>query len=361
MLAIIRALNSGLGDDGILVLDEPTAALPGQEVHQLFDLVRAVRDRGVTVLYVTHRLTEVFELCDRVTVLRDGRNVATRETAELDHDGLVELIVGRPLEAFYPPPPPTREDVVLEVEGLCGETVDDVSLRIHEGEIVGVTGLVGSGSEHLLGLIFGGESPDHGEVRLHGEPIQTGRPSASVARGIAFASADRKRLGGMLDWTLRENVTLPRIGSRGALRWLGTRAEQKDAGPWLDRLDVVPPDPERSFFSLSGGNQQKVVLARWLRCQAQVLLLDEPTNGIDMGSKHSIYETLATVAADGAAVLLSSSDAEELCAICDRVLVMRDGRVAAQIERDGLSVETLLAEGMRRDDVEDQDKEEVKR
>ena len=349
MLAIVRALDSGLAADGLLVLDEPTAALHSREVHHLFSLVRQVRDRGGGVLYVTHRLEEVFEICDRVTVLRDGRNAGTRDTAELDHDNLVELIIGRPLEAFYPLPPQPRSDVALAVAGLSGGTVSAVDLELHKGEIVGVTGLVGSGVESLLGLIFGGEKPTAGRIELDGKAIEPGSPAASVKAGLAFASQDRKRLGGMLDWSLRENVTLPRVQGSGPLRWLGARAERSDARPWLERLDVVPCDPERSFASLSGGNQQKVVLARWLRCGASAYVLEEPTNGVDLGAKHAIYESLSSVASDGAGVLLSSADAEELCSICDRVLVMRDGRIAATLDRAQLSVDLVVAEALRSD------------
>jgi ribose transport system ATP-binding protein len=347
MLAIVRALESGMAKDGLLVLDEPTAALPDREVRQLFDLIRQIRDRGGTVLYVTHRLDEVFEICDRVTVLRDGRKVATRETATLDRDGLVELIVGRPLDTFYPDLPAPRDDDVLVVEGISGGPVDEVDLTLHKGEIVGVTGLVGSGSDALLGLIFGGKKPSAGEVRVDGRSVRLGSPAASVAAGLAYASADRKRLGGMLEWTLRENLTLPRIKGAGPLRWLSKRAERREAKPWLGRLGVVPDEPERLFASLSGGNQQKVVLARWLRCGAAVYLLDEPTNGVDMGAKHAIYEALTAVAAEGAGILFSSSDAEELCSVCDRVIVMRDGLVGSTLVRSQLAVDALIAESLR--------------
>lgn len=350
MLAIARAFDSGMEDNGVLVLDEPTAALPDQEVRHLFDLIGQIRDRGATVLYVTHRLDEVFSICDRVTVLRDGRRIATRETTDLDRDSLVELIIGRPLDAFYPEPPPPSQAVVLVAKGISGGLVDEVDISVHEGEIVGVTGLVGSGSEALLNLLFGGEKPIDGTVEVDDKKVPTGSPVASIAAGMAFASGDRKRLGGMLEWTLRENLTLPRIKGTGPLRWLGKRREKAESRPWLQRLGVVPDDPERLFASLSGGNQQKVVLARWLRCGARAYLLEEPTNGVDMGAKHAIYEALASVAAEGSSILLSSSDAEELCSVCDRVVVMRDGRVASTLARSQLTVDALLGESLRGED-----------
>ncbi len=347
MVAIVRALDTDAAGDGLLVLDEPTAALHAREVEQLFGLVRKLREQGSSVLFVTHRLEEVFQLCDRVTVLRDGRNVRTREIPELDHDKLVELIIGRSLEAFYPLPPRPEEGVVLAVRGIAGDSVEGVDLDVHTGEIVGVTGLIGSGVESLLGLLFGSEKPTAGSVELDGRPVPLGSPPAAVEAGMAFASQDRKRLGGMLEWTLRENVTLPRVEGSGPLNWLAARRERKDARSWLQRLNVVPDDPERTFASLSGGNQQKVVLARWLRCGARAYVLEEPTNGVDLGAKHAIYEALSSVAAEGAAVLMSSSDAEELCSVCDRVIVLRNGRVAATFGRSQLSVDLLVGEAMR--------------
>jgi ribose transport system ATP-binding protein len=348
MLAIVRGLKDGLGAGGVVVLDEPTAALPDQEVQLLYGLIARLRDRGAAILYVSHRLNEIFDICDRVTVLRDGRNVATVATTELDHDGLVELIVGRRLETFYPAPPPVLEDIVLEVDELRGPGVREVSLRVHRGEIVGIAGLVGSGYEAVLGLIFGAGPRSGGRVRVEQRDVAAA-PAAAIAAGLAFAPADRKGLGAMLDWTLRENVTLPRLRSVGFARWLSARRERAESRPWLDRLAVVPRDPELSFGALSGGNQQKVVLARWLRAGAKAYLLEEPTNGVDLGAKHAIYEALGRVAADGACALVSSSDAEELCAICDRVLVMRDGRIAAELAGASLSVDTLVAESLRAD------------
>ena len=341
LVAVARALAT---DARAIVFDEPTASLPRHDVELLYGAVERLRAGGVGVLYVTHRLGEVFEIADRVTILRDGRRVATRPTAELSHDSLVELIIGRSLEAFYPEPPEVRDDIVLDVSGIAGDEVAEASLQVHRGEIVGVTGLLGSGYETLLSLIFGGRIPSGGTVAVGEAPVRTGSPPASIAAGLAFAPADRKRLGSILTWTLRENLTLPRIRSWGPSQWLSAKRERKESLPWLRQLDVVPPEPERLFSSLSGGNQQKVVLARWLRCGAKAYLLEEPTNGVDMGAKHAIYTALTEVAGEGAAVLFSSSDSEELCSVCDRVIVMRDGRIGAVLDGATLTVDKLLAE-----------------
>jgi ribose transport system ATP-binding protein len=346
MVAIVRALRGGIGENGILVLDEPTASLPASEAEHLFGMIEAVRLKGAAILYVTHRLDEVFRIARRVSVLRDGRLVATVPTSELGHDGLVELIVGKPLEEFYPEVAAAREGVALGVSDLGGESVHNVSLKVHEGEIVGVTGLVGSGHEALLHMIFGSRARRSGDVRVAGARLRPS-PKASIAAGVAFAPADRKRLSAIPGWTLRENVTLPALRPKGVLRWLGEDAERPDVVRWLESLEVRPAEPERKFSSLSGGNQQRAVLARWLRCAPRALMLEEPTSGVDVGAKVAIYRTLAEIAAQGTAVLLTSSDAEELCSVCDRVLVMRRGRVAAELRGSTLNVERVLTESMR--------------
>jgi ribose transport system ATP-binding protein len=340
MVAIAKALH-GLGDEGVLVLDEATAALPAEEVRELFRLLRTLRERGVTIVYVTHRLNEVFELADRVTVLRDGRRVGTYRVADLDHDALVEAIIGRPLESAYPELPAPASDVVLELAGLSGDGVEDLSLQVRRGEVVGVTGLVGSGYESVASLAFGAVERDAGEVRVGGEPVGA-TPQAAIAGGLAFAPADRRRFGAIPTWTVRENLTLPALRSR----WLSGRRERAEAVTWINSVKLSPPNPELLFSALSGGNQQKVVIARWLRCHPRAYLFDEPTNGVDVGAKRAIYEEVARVAADGAAVLISSADAEELCAVSDRVAVFRDGRIARTLVGDDVTVTNVRAATM---------------
>ncbi len=344
MLAILRAIKDVPADRLLLVVDEATAALPDEEIRIVFELLRELRARGGSVVYVTHRLNEVIEIADRVTVLRDGRRIATRPVAGLAHDDLAELIIGRPLEAFYSSGSAPREDVVLEVEDMVGGRCRGVSLQVHRGEVVGVTGIVGSGYESLLRLIFGGEERQGGEVRLEGEVVPAGDPTVSIAAGIAFAPGDRKRLSAMQDWTLAENITLPRL-SRGAgpLPWLGDRGERRDAQRWIDQLAIEPRDPAAPLSSLSGGNQQRVVIARWLRCGFKALLLEDPTQGVDVGAKPAIYEALAAATREGAGVLMSTSDVEEAAAVCDRVIVLVDGRVGAVLEAGEATADRIMA------------------
>ena len=307
MTAIVRALHFGDAARGILVLDEPTASLSERDKDHLFSLLRAIKARGGTLLYVTHRLHEVFELADRVTVLRDGFKVATRDVDELNNDSLIELILGRPLDAFYPDPPIAGADSVLELKGLRGGALKDFTGTVKAGEIVGIVGLAGSGSEEIPHVIFGSRHRDAGEIHLMGEAIAPRSPWEGIRSGLAFVPGDRKRLGVIGNWTLRENVTLPSVRGRGPLRWLGRRQEAQDVTPYLTRCEVKPNDPEATISSLSGGNQQKIMIARWLRTGAKALLLEEPTAGVDVGSRSAIYKQLNEAARGGTAVLITTS------------------------------------------------------
>ncbi len=347
MLAIVRAVAATDGAPALLVLDEPTASLPQHQVEQLFGLLRRLRDRGSAILYVTHRLPEVFRIGDRVTVLRDGRRITTCPVDTVDSDELVRLIIGREPAGFAPALPSSDAEMLLSVTGVADDQVRDFSLEVRAGEIVGVSGLIGSGYDQALALTFGARRRNGGEVRLGGLPVAADRPDLAIAAGIAYAPADRKRHSTIQQWTSGENVTLPRLPARGPARWLGARFERREVRPWLDRLDVSPRDPDRQLSLLSGGNQQKLVLARWLRVDARVMLLDEPTSGVDAGSKAAIYQALAAIAGQGRAVVLSSSDAEELCAVCDRVVIMRDGAVRCVLAKGDLSVARIVSETIR--------------
>jgi ribose transport system ATP-binding protein len=345
VVAVARALRGGISARGVLILDEPTASLPATEMGRLFQLIRTVSSRGAAVLYVTHRMGEVFEIADRVTVFRDGRNVVTAPVADMTPGALVTHIVGRSLDEYYPDPPQPGRGVALDVEDLTTARLDRVSFAVHRGEILGIGGLTGSGREDVAPALFGAVAWQAGRVSVAGRAYTRMHPAGAIAAGIAYLPPDRKRESAIPSFTVRENLTLPRLDTqRGG--WLGLRRERADADRWLERLDVRPSGSERPFATLSGGNQQKVVIARWLRCGASVLVLNEPTQGVDVGAKSIIYRTLAEAARDGAAVVVASSDAEELARLCDRVIVLRDGRVGRSLHGAGLTVDAINHEAL---------------
>lgn len=347
MVAIVRAVRDGVHADGLLVLDEPSASLPNHEVEQVFTLVRQLREHGTSVLYVTHRLSEVFELADNVTVLREGRVTGRRPVAGMSHDDLVRMIIGRSIDEFYPAILAASNDPILTVEDVGGGSVQTLSLQLRKGEILGIAGLTGSGRESVANLLFGLTERTCGKVLINGREVGSGNPAAAIGRGLALLPADRKGLGSLPELTVRENVTLPAIHA-GRSRWLSLRVERRDVRAWLRRLAVVPDDPERPLRALSGGNQQRALITRWLRCKSKVFLMDEPTQGVDVSAKVQIYQAIRDAAKDGAGFLVASTDNDELAAICDRVIVMRDGAVAITLEGDYLSSDAILKHSMER-------------
>jgi ABC-type sugar transport system ATPase subunit len=343
IVAIARALDGWSRPDRVLVLDEPTAALHGEEVTTLFSAVRRVAAEGAGVIFISHRLDEVIDLADRVIVLRDGRLVANARRGEYHHDELVRMIAGRELAAVARSGGEAGE-VALAARGVSGGAVQSVDLDLHAGEVLGVTGLLGSGREQLAGMLFG-SAPRRGEVRICGAPLRPVDPRSAIRLGIGYVPADRKREGAVMTMSARENLTLPRLRTlrrRGG--YLDRRAERVETNEWARTVDLRPRNAEQMLAQYSGGNQQKVVLAKWLRNEPRVLLLDEPTQGVDVGAKSAIYELIAQAARGGAAVLVSSSDSKELASICDRVLVMRDGVVGSQVPRGELTEARLVIE-----------------
>jgi ABC-type sugar transport system ATPase subunit len=354
VVAIARALDGWTRSDQVLVLDEPTAALHREEVGRLFEAVRRVAQRGAGIVFISHRLDEVLSLAHRIVVLRDGRKVADVPVGDVDPAALARMMTGSEV-AEVQAIRLTRaqlgqrlaSDPALQVRGLAGPAVRHIDLNVHVGEIVGVTGLLGSGREQLAGLIFGALAPAAGELRVAGAGFRTGRPAEAIQAGVGFVPADRRAAGAIMAMSARENLTLPRLSPlRRHFGRLDGRAERAEAGQWAERVGLRPPAPERPLELFSGGNQQKVVLAKWLRIAPRVLLLDEPTQGVDVGAKASIYELLRQAAAEGAGVLVSSSDTKELTVLCDRVLVLREGRVAAELAGDEVSESRLVMESL---------------
>lgn len=354
VVAIARALSGWRHADTVLVLDEPTVALPGSEVSRLFAAVRRVAEAGAGIIFISHRLDEVLDLADRVLVLRDGRLIADVEAGSVDHDELVRLITGRQLAEAHVNGRERAASPVLSAQGLAGASVRDASFALSPGEIVGIGGLLGSGQEHVSGLLFGAVERTGGVVRVAGEQLGRDDPRAAIRRGLAFIPADRRARAAVMSLSARENLTLPRLAPlRGRFGRLDAKAERAEVGGWTRRVQLSPPDPDRALQLFSGGNQQKVVLAKWLRNEPRVLLLDEPTQGVDVGAKASIYALIADAARSGAAVLVTSTDMKELAFLCDRVLIMRDGRVGTVVERPDLNEANLVSAslGMRQTEI----------
>jgi ribose transport system ATP-binding protein len=329
IVSIARALS---GDVRLLIMDEPSAILDESEIETLFEVVRRLTAEGVGVVYISHRLDEIRRIGDRVTVLADGRTTATGIPATTSTDELVELMIGRKVEQLYPDRPQGTDRVVLEVRGARRlPAVRDVTLEVRAGEVVGLGGLVGSGRTELLRLIYGLDQPDDGEVLVEGELLPAGRPGTAIRRGLGLAPEDRKSQALVLDWSQTKNVTLADL-NRFQRLLLNIRSERARAREELRKLGTVPDDPDRVVRLLSGGNQQKVVLARWLLHECRVLLLDEPTRGVDVATKAEIYRIISDLAKSGLGVLVVSSELEELVGICTRILVMRGGEIVAEVD-----------------------------
>ena len=317
----------------ILVMDEPTAALSPEEVERLFAIIRDLTAQGVGVIYVSHRLDEVFRIADRVTVLRDGEHVATRPTKELTRKDLIELMVGRSIENEFPPRQPSRGALVLEVEGLSrGDRVRDVSFKVHAGEVLGLTGLVGAGRTELVRLLFGADRADAGRVRLDGRPLDLRGPLDAIRASVCLLTEDRKSQGLSLRHGVRENFGLPNLDRFSRWGVIDGRRETSALQGFVDRMRIRLSGLEQTAGTLSGGNQQKVVLAKWLERDCRVLLIDEPTRGIDVGARYEIYALIRELASRGKAVVMVSSEMTEILGMSDRILVMREGRISVEFE-----------------------------
>ena len=342
MIEVAKALSH---QTRILIMDEPTSALADAEIRNLFAIMRELKSRGISIVFISHKLNEVLEISDRVVCLKDGENSGEVETRSANEDMLVGMMVGREVNRLY-----TRrqgrpaEDVVLEVRGLCGPPmIKGVSFKLHRGEIVGLAGLIGAGRTEVARLIMGAERKISGAILLNGQEVQIDHPSQAVAHRIGYASEDRKQLGLVLPMTVRENTTMavhPKLANRLGLIDAATENEITDS--YIGKLQIKVSSREQVTRNLSGGNQQKVVLAKWLAIQPRVLILDEPTRGIDVGAKAEVHRIISALADEGVAVLLISSELSEILHVADRVLVMHAGRLTADLPRELATEETIM-------------------
>lgn len=344
-IAIARAVRGAGTDISLLILDEPTATLPAKEVARLEQMLKHRASSGTSILYVTHHLDEVFRIADEVSVLRDGHLVLSAPVADITPDQVVEALVGsivEPVRREAATEAARHTEIVLDVAGLEGPALDGVDLRVHAGEIVGIYGLTGSGRESILGTIYGAHVRDGGSVTVGGSSLSAGATQEAVRAGVGYLPPDRKRGGGLMTMTAAENVTLPNVGEFFRGGFLRKREERAAAQKWLDTLDVRPAQASaNALASFSGGNQQKVLMAKWIRMSPRLLLLDEPTQGVDVGAKASLHRHILSVSQGGTAVLVNSTDVEELTTLCDRVLILHGGRIIDQVSREELSVSEL--------------------
>ena len=341
LVQIAAAVGTGAR---VIIMDEPTSSLSLGETRELFRLVRAFKARGLTIIYVSHRLEEIFELCDAVTVLRDGRHIATQPIAATTPQRLVQQMIGRELLVREPahlarPPGPER----LRVENLSSPGLfENINLSVRAGEIVGLAGLVGAGRSEVAQAIFGLDPAATGQLALHGRATPLGSLRATLAAKFGLVPEDRKRQGLVLSMNCRENTTLAALPQLTRFGWVRRHAERDLATRFAQRLRVKTPSLETSIATLSGGNQQKIALAKWIARECDILVVDEPTRGIDVGAKAEIYQLLDELALEGKAILVISSELPELIGLCGRILVMRQGRLAGELSRAHFSEAALL-------------------
>jgi rhamnose transport system ATP-binding protein len=330
-------------DARVLVMDEPTAALSGVEVERLFSVARSLRDGGAAVLFISHRLDEVFALCQRVTVLRDGAWVSTDPIDAMTPEMMVRRMVGRDISSLFPKQQTDIGEVVLNVTGLSRRgAFSDVSFSVRSGEIVALAGLVGAGRTEVVRAVFGIDRYDRGTVRVNGRPLPPGRPAAAIAAGLALVPEDRRQQGLVMELSVERNATLVRRWALAMLGLLRPGAERRDASAWTKRLQVKAGRLSDAVSTLSGGNQQKVVLAKWLATAPRVLFVDEPTRGIDVGTKAEVHRLLSELAGQGVAVVMISSELPEVLGMADRVLVMHEGRLVREIARADATEESVM-------------------
>lgn len=342
LVEIAKALSV---DARVLIMDEPTSSLSARECDSLFRVVDDLRRRGVSVIYISHRLGEVTRLADRVTVLRDGENAGELARTEIHHEAMVKLMVGRDVSKFYARSEHAIGDVLLDVRELVTPVWPKhrLSFQVRAGEIVGVAGLVGAGRTEMLQSVFGIDKPLHGEIKVAGKQVQVDEPSDAIEAGMALVPEDRKQHGLVLGMTVRRNVGLAGLyRNRLGVGFLNQSKERIDAAEMVESMRIRTPNDRQVVQFLSGGNQQKVVIGKWLAMEPKLLLLDEPTRGIDIGAKEEIYRLMESLAAKGMGVLFVSSEMDEILGMSDRVLVMHEGRITGELQRNELSEEAVM-------------------
>lgn len=328
----------------LLVMDEPSAPLTVQEVEGMYAIVDQLKAQGVTIIYISHRLDEIFRLCDRVTIMRDGQYIETLNTAETSVEHLVTAMVGRELKETYPARSAAiTDEVILEARNLCGNGLHDISFKLRRGEVLGLGGLIGAGRTELAELIFGVKPKSGGEILVKGKPLESRNPQIAVRQGIALVPEDRKQQGALLEIDIKGNISAAILGRISRLSVVNKTKEKTIAEDYKTSLHIKTPSINQKIKNLSGGNQQKVIIAKWLAASPDIIIFDEPTRGIDVGAKHEIYKLINHLVEEGKALLLISSEMEELMGMADRVIVLSEGRISGELEKKDFTQERIMA------------------
>lgn len=340
---MIEIAKSLLSDAEVIIMDEPTAALTEREISTLFKIIRTLTAKGVAIIYISHRMEEIFQLSDRITVMRDGISIGTKSTNETNNDEIVKMMVGRDLEDYYPEKGDTVREVLFEARNLSKENeFEDISFNVRSGEIVGFSGLMGAGRTEIMRSIFGIDRLDSGEIFLEDRQLKINSPADAIKSGIGFLTENRKDEGLILDESIRENISLPSIDGFNKHFIVDRKAENEFTDMLGKRLGVRASNFENPVSSLSGGNQQKAVLAKWVGIGSKVLILDEPTRGVDVGAKREIYQLMNELAERGAAIIMVSSDLPEILGISDRVIVIHEGHIAGELSKEEATEESIM-------------------
>lgn len=340
VVEIIKAISE---NTKVLIMDEPSAPLTSKEIDAMFQIVRNLKAKGITIIYISHRMEELFEICDRVTIMRDGNYITTKEIAETSQQELITYMVGRELSALYPQGMHVQEEVVLEARQIETKLLHDVSFQLKKGEILGFGGLVGAGRTETARVIFGADQPKKGEIYRNGQKIKIRSPRDAISAGIGFLTEDRKKQGLVLGMNIRDNIVYSILKRESKFGFLKRQEIADKCESLRESLRIKTPSIEQLAKFLSGGNQQKVVLAKWLATECDILIFDEPTRGIDVGAKHEIYNLMRELTKQGKSIIMISSEMPELFGMADRILVMYEGTIRGELHRGEYDQEKMLA------------------
>ncbi|WP_411953964.1 sugar ABC transporter ATP-binding protein [Alkalibacillus sp. S2W] len=339
MVEIAKAISV---DAEMIVMDEPTAALTDREIEGLFEVIERLREQEVGIVYISHRMEEIYRICDRVSILRDGEYIGTRETKTVEYEEIIQMLVGRELGTLYPERDAEIGDVKMKVDGLTSDAFQDINFDLREGEILGVAGLMGAGRSEIMQSLFGYRTIESGSISIEGKPVNIKKPTDAIDAGIGFVTEDRKEQGLVLSMSVKENLSLPNLKGLSNQTILSDKSEKELVHDLVKRLNVKMAGQNQEVRMLSGGNQQKVVIGKWLGINPKILILDEPTRGVDVGAKKEIYHIMNELTKQGVSIVMISSELPEVLGMSDRILVIHEGRIGAELKREDATQEKIM-------------------